>query len=55
MSVRGHTTDAKHGSPAFRSATYMACEECGEGAIVWDPELGASKCHSCGADYRGRP
>lgn len=55
MSVKGHSTDAKHGSPAFRSATYMACESCGEGAIVWDPEHQESRCHSCGSSYTGSP
>ncbi len=31
------------------SANYMPCEYCGEGALVYDPDLRASRCRACGA------
>lgn len=32
----------------YRSASYLPCTSCGEGAIVWDAELEASRCSACG-------
>jgi len=32
-----------------RSASYLGCRECGEGAIVWDADAGQSRCRCCGA------
>ncbi|MFP4632315.1 MAG: hypothetical protein ACLFMT_02630 [Halobacteriales archaeon] len=39
----------------YRTATYMACESCHEGAMVWDPALQKTRCHACGDTYDGRP
>jgi uncharacterized protein (DUF983 family) len=30
------------------SANYMPCEHCGEGSLVYDPELETSRCRACG-------
>jgi ribosomal protein S27E len=30
------------------SANYMPCEHCGEGTLVYDPDLRASRCRACG-------
>ena len=38
------TTD----SPALRCASYMGCRHCEEGARVFDPEVGKSRCRTCG-------
>jgi len=32
-----------------RSASYLGCRHCGEGALVWDPEAEQSRCGCCGA------
>jgi transcription initiation factor TFIIIB Brf1 subunit/transcription initiation factor TFIIB len=34
------------------AASYMPCENCGEGAIVWNGEKGATECTSCGSLYK---
>jgi ribosomal protein S27E len=40
------TTD----SPRYgTSVSYMPCRECGEGSLVYDPELKATRCRCCGA------
>jgi uncharacterized protein (DUF983 family) len=40
------TTDP---TPAYTpSANYMPCEHCGEGTLVYDAELRASRCRACG-------
>lgn len=57
MSVNNSPTDAASstetpetpGSPALRQcASYMGCRHCKEGALVYDPDAGASRCRSCG-------
>jgi ribosomal protein S27E len=30
------------------SANYMPCEHCGEGSLVYDPAIKASRCRACG-------
>jgi hypothetical protein len=31
-----------------KCANYMGCRHCEEGALVYDPDVGASRCRSCG-------
>lgn len=38
------TTD----TPAYRSASYLGCRFCEEGSLVYDPEIGGSRCRTCG-------
>ena len=38
------TTD----SPSLRCASYMGCRYCEEGSLVFDPEVGESRCRTCG-------
>ena len=38
------TTDA----PSLRCASYMGCRYCEEGSLVFDPEVRASRCRTCG-------
>lgn len=36
--------------PTLRtSASYMGCRHCEEGSLVFDPDLGTSRCRACGA------
>lgn len=54
MSVEDNTTAGPIPSTASpdtgftSSANYMPCEYCGEGTLVYDPELRASRCRACG-------
>lgn len=56
MSVRGNASETVPTETAttYRTASYMPCEECGEGAMVWNEEKGASECTCCGTLYTGR-
>lgn len=38
------TTDA----PTLRCASYMGCRFCEEGSLVFDSEIGKSRCRTCG-------
>lgn len=29
-------------------ANYMGCRHCEEGSLVYDPDVGSSRCRSCG-------
>ncbi|MFB6142901.1 MAG: hypothetical protein ABEJ30_06115 [Halorientalis sp.] len=42
------STATDSGPLALRSANYMPCRHCEEGALVYDPELEASRCRACG-------
>jgi len=37
-----------------RTTSYMGCEMCEEGALVWDEAEQMSKCNSCGSVYEGK-
>lgn len=48
-------TDTLGGSwVVHRTTSYMACERCDEGALVWDEAKQMSKCNSCGSVYEGK-
>jgi len=32
----------------YRSASYLPCNNCAEGSLVWDAEAGESRCACCG-------
>jgi hypothetical protein len=34
--------------PALRCASYMGCRHCEEGSLIFDPEVGKSRCRTCG-------
>jgi len=53
MSVRQDITQGSS-SVARATAGYMPCEECNEGAVVWDEKKLVSRCFSCGNVYEGR-
>ena len=55
MSVKGSTFEKGGTSTVYRTASYMACEGCGEGAMVWDEVEKVTKCNCCGEVYEGRP
>jgi ribosomal protein S27E len=55
MSVREDASETVSTTTTYRTASYTPCEECGEGALVWDHDAGASKCNCCGNVYEGRP
>ena len=55
MSVKGNAFDKGGPSVVYRTASYMACEDCGEGAMVWDEKEEVTKCSCCGEVYEGRP
>jgi ribosomal protein S27E len=53
MSVNGSTPEASSvettATPTLRtSASYLGCRHCEEGSLVYDPEIEASRCRSCG-------
>ena len=54
MSVKENTTPGAvaptpgPGGAVVPSATDMPCEHCGEGALVCDPDLRASRCRASG-------
>ncbi|MCX2818834.1 hypothetical protein EGH25_05665 [Haladaptatus sp. F3-133] len=54
MSVKRNASETVPGS-TYRTASYTPCENCGEGAMVWDEDAGASRCNCCGNVYEGRP
>ena len=35
-------------TPTLRSASYMGCRFCEEGSLVFDTEVGKSRCRTCG-------
>ncbi|WP_302081482.1 hypothetical protein [Salinibaculum rarum] len=35
-------------SPSLRCASYMGCRFCEEGSLVFDAEIGKSRCRTCG-------
>ncbi|MEF8822131.1 MAG: hypothetical protein V5A52_07625 [Halovenus sp.] len=35
------------------SVNYLPCDECGEGSMQYDPDVGAAKCTVCGAIDEG--
>jgi len=55
MSVRGNAFKKGSQSTVCRTATYMQCEDCGEGAMVWDKVEKVTKCSCCDTVYEGRP
>jgi uncharacterized protein (DUF983 family) len=54
MSVRGNASETVSGPTTYRTASYTPCEECGEGALVWNEQKSASQCNCCGSLYTGR-
>jgi primosomal protein N' len=42
------TADPFAASTAPRCASYMGCRHCEEGSLVYDPDVGASRCRTCG-------
>jgi ribosomal protein S27E len=54
MSVRGNANETVSTTTTYRTASYMPCEDCGEGALVWDENARMSKCNCCGTLYSGR-
>ena len=54
MSVRGNGTETVSTATTYRTASYMPCEDCGEGAMVWNENKSASVCNCCDYVYRGR-
>jgi ribosomal protein S27E len=54
MSVRGNPTETVSTETTYRTASYTPCEDCGEGAMVWNEKKGASECNCCGSVYTGR-
>lgn len=52
MSVNSsdHMSDTDPVSPATaRCASYMGCRHCEEGNLVYDADVGTSRCRCCGA------
>lgn len=54
MSVRSTEGSASTLQTLYRTASYMPCDECGEGAMVWNEERGTSECGWCGKVYKRR-
>jgi uncharacterized protein (DUF983 family) len=55
MSVKGNASEKGGTSTVYRTASYMACEDCGKGAMVWDKKEEVTKCSCCGEVYEGHP
>ncbi|MHB9286803.1 hypothetical protein ACKVMT_07155 [Halobacteriales archaeon Cl-PHB] len=48
-SVDSVSTPATDTTPTLRlSASYLGCRHCAEGSLVYDAEVGASRCRACG-------
>lgn len=54
MSVKESAFEKGGSSTVYSTASYMACEDCGEGAMVWDEKEKVTKCSRCGGVYEGR-
>lgn len=52
MSVKGDATSSLGSSVVYRTASYTACGDCGEDAMVWDEKENKRSC--CGNIYGGR-
>jgi hypothetical protein len=53
MSVNNSTVESESSterpdSPSLRCASYMGCRFCEEGSLVFDSEVGKSRCRTCG-------
>jgi hypothetical protein len=51
MSVRSTSGSTSTRQTLYRTASYMPCDECWEGAMVWNDDRGTSECRWCGNVY----
>ena len=47
-STETESTATTEGPRYGLSASYMSCRHCGEGTLVYDPDIEGSRCRSCG-------
>ena len=53
MSVQDNTVSVPVRAETYGTAAYMPCNDCGDGAVVWNEEKMVSECFRCGSVYEG--